>query len=407
MKSKITVLYVSHTGAWAGGAEVVLEQVIHAARNAGYSPQLICPPGILGTRLQPLCDGVATIRMPSLYRTLHPIKLLCMAVAWLRVLVHMTRLIARVRPSMIHVNSGVSALTTVLPAALTGTPMLWHQHDIVPNRRINRIVLRVCARSSSVVVATSRAVAESLISLGISETRVQVLYPRVRSEFFESLPPRAECRKRLGLPGDKRVITVIGRLVPRKGQRIFLETLSMLVSDQLIHGLIVGDSSVDESAPGVSDAYRDELLTMANQPQLRGRVGFIAHRNDIATVLGATDVLIVPSTAEPFGIVILEAHAAGVPVVAFASAGPLELIEHGVSGLLCPPGDAHELAKATKRLLGDDQLRRKIIETARTRVHARYSERSLIAHLNILYSGILEIPPSVAPEETLLERTRT
>ncbi len=106
---------------------------------------------------------------------------------------------------------------------------------------------------------------------------------------------------------------------------------------------------------------------------LAGEVAFLGERDDIPEVLTALDILIVPSSAEPFGRSVAEAMTMRTPVIATSEGGPAELLEHGVTGLLAPPGDADAWAEAIDRLLGDPAAARRMADAARSVALARFA----------------------------------
>src|SRR5439155_16686868 len=105
---------------------------------------------------------------------------------------------------------------------------------------------------------------------------------------------------------------------------------------------------------------RGRLERLAAELGARERISFTGVRRDVPTVMAGLDVFVLASHAEPFGLVVLEAMALGVAVVATGAGGPAEVVEPGVSGLLVPPRDPPALAAAIERLAGDPELRRRL-----------------------------------------------
>jgi glycosyltransferase involved in cell wall biosynthesis len=114
-------------------------------------------------------------------------------------------------------------------------------------------------------------------------------------------------------------------------------------------------------------AYLQELHELASAARLAGRVRFLGERSDVPTIMSALDALLVPSHDEPFGRVVVEAMATGTPVVASASAGPAEIVEDGVSGLLAPADDLDAWAQAVERLVTDKRTYRQLVDRGRVR----------------------------------------
>jgi glycosyltransferase involved in cell wall biosynthesis len=190
-------------------------------------------------------------------------------------------------------------------------------------------------------------------------------------------------------------------LVPRKGQKIVLEAMPALLAGGLdVQCLLLGDAPDYTDSAGVASAYANELRVLARQPLLRDRVTLLPHRDDIRAVLAASDGVVVPSLAEPFGIVILEAFASGVPVVASSVAGPLELIEDGETGILVSPGQPHALADGIRRLSTDVELRDHVSTKAREQVKTYFSEDVFTARVRAIYSSVLRRETAVCDRRT-------
>lgn len=400
------MLYVSHTGRWGGGAEVVLLQLIMASRRAGYVAHLVCPAGELADRLAPLCATVTLVRMPQFERTRRPAAIARWTVEWLAAAPRIAHAARHAGAGVIHANSGVAALTAALPARIARRPLVWHQHDIVPYRRINHAVLGAYGRLASAIVACSQATADALIRVGAPRERVELLYNCVRPAFFSNRPPGPESRRALGLPASGTLFTVVGRLVPRKGQAVFLRALARLADDgHDVYGVLLGAVPHDASGAGTSTAYEDDLHRLADQPALRGRVFFLGHRDDVQTVLAASDVMVLPSFAEPFPLAVLEAFAAGTPVVASNGGGHPEAIEDGVTGLLAVPGDDADFARVMRSLVVDPGLCDALAARARERALAEFSEDTLAGRLEALYArlGCPVLPPRTNAESVRVE----
>jgi glycosyltransferase involved in cell wall biosynthesis len=154
-------------------------------------------------------------------------------------------------------------------------------------------------------------------------------------------------RATLATPRDAKVLLTLSRLHPKKGLDTFLEALALMPG---CYGWLAGDGPLQR-----------ELENLATKLGIMDRVRFLGWRTDRAGLLRAADVCVLPSRYEPFGTVILEAWAAGVPLVACKSAGPAAHIEEGRNGLLVPIDDAADLANAMRRAFSDETLRQRLI----------------------------------------------
>jgi glycosyltransferase involved in cell wall biosynthesis len=381
------VLFVSHTSQWGGGSEVVLEHSVAAASRAGFVPSLVCPAGTVADRMKAAGTEVFTIPMPAFRRSRDPRLLMALGCAWGVAVVRLLAVIVRLRPRLVHANSGIASLTVCVPCTVARCPLVWHQHDIIPNRLVNRLILRFCGALTARILACSAVVAESLSMLGIAPSKITTVHNAVTDSFFAPLPDREECRTALHLPTEGQLISVVGRLVPRKGQDLLIDALGRLdAAGFSAHLAIAGETPGYPEADPEDLAYRVHLRQIVARHGLTERVHFLGYQSDIHLVYGASDVVAMPSTGEPFGLAVTEAFASGVPVVATRSGGHGEIIDNGVTGLLVPPGDPDALASALHAVLVDSELRDRLIARARLEAYHRFSQPAFAETLVRVYS---------------------
>jgi glycosyltransferase involved in cell wall biosynthesis len=172
-------------------------------------------------------------------------------------------------------------------------------------------------------------------------------------------------RAALGVPREAFLVLTMGRLHPNKGFDVLIEAAALLPE------VVVAIAGEGEE--------RDTLAALAQRRGVAGRVRFLGWRDDQAGLLAACDLFVCPSRHEPLGNVVLEAWSAARPVVAAASVGPSELIEHGVTGLLVPVDDARALADAIAALR-DERLRaRELAEAGRAAFLRDHAEGPVVA----------------------------
>ncbi len=394
-----TVLFVSHTGMWGGGAEVVLGQMLRAAREAGYHTGLAAPRGEMLDRLGACCDSVYPVPIIPPRRTRDLGRLAFLLFATARSAWQIGRAVQDVRASIVHANSGAAALVALPAAVVLRRRLIWHQHDIIPRRLVNRLVLAPTGVLSARVVGCSWAVAESLRRVGIPQRRISVLHNAVRSSFFEQVYVPAEARSELKLPEDVPLAVMAGRLVPYKRHLDFLDALGHLRVEGLpAHAAIAGEAPrLDAGDLDSTGDYPNVVRQRARQPDVAGAVTFLGPVADLRLLLAAGDVMVVPSRDEPFALVALEAMAAGTPIIASDSGGHPEAIENGVSGLLFPTGDIRSLSNALRMALTDPRLRQKMADNARRRAQERFSEAGFRSNLAGIYSAVLGRLPLAHP----------
>jgi phosphatidyl-myo-inositol alpha-mannosyltransferase len=181
-----------------------------------------------------------------------------------------------------------------------------------------------------------------------------------------------------GLPAGPKILWV-NRLDPQKGFEIMLRAFERLASD-------VGDAHLLVAGDG-----RDRVLLRSLPSQLRSRIlrlGTLPHE-ELPRYHAAADVFVAPATGqESFGIVLVEAMAAGVPVVASDIAGYREVVRDGVDGLLVPPNDPIALSAAIRRILSEPELAASLKEAGRSRAEA-YSWQAIAPRLEDVYDRVL------------------
>jgi len=220
----------------------------------------------------------------------------------------------------------------------------WWDHGIRPAKGEPRYwidnVLPSLTRAD-LILTSSAASAER-------HRRSKAILPGIPLEPYAH-PDRARSRELLGVTDAQLVLGIVGRLQPWKGQQLLLEAMPQILERfpsavAVIVGGVVG---------GLSAGFDLELHARAEQLGITDSVRFLGQRDDVAELLPGFDRFIQASYGEPFGLVTIEAMAAGVPVIATAAGGTLEIITDGVDGLLTPVGDARALAATVLGSLAD------------------------------------------------------
>ena len=240
------------------------------------------------------------------------------------------------------------------------------------------------------------ALAVGTPSAGAARAQATLLRPR-RPTFHvhngiapRPAPSAAELeavRLRQGLPDDRPLVGIVGRLQRWKGQHRFLRALALL-RDQGVaaHGVVVGGT-----LEGVEEEYADELQALCDELALRDRVTFVGQVPDPAPYFALFDVTVSASDEESFGLVLLEAMAAGSPVVAVDHGGPAEILDDGRTGVLVARATPEHLAEGVAGLLADAGRREAMAAAARRELAERFTiermVRELEQHLAALARG--------------------
>jgi len=204
---------------------------------------------------------------------------------------------------------------------------------------------------------------------GMHPRRVsRVVYPGTDQPREPSAEHRLELRRMLGVPEEALLIGIVGRLQPWKGQDRFVQALDVIrgrCGD--VRGLIVGGD-----AYGLSPQYERDLDRLIADLGLAEAVIRTGQVPDPIPFMALLDVFVSASDEEPFGIVLLEAMALGVPVVAVASGGPLEILKQGRFGALATSPEPADLVRAIEPLIRDPALRASLAQQGRTRFESDF-----------------------------------
>lgn len=189
----------------------------------------------------------------------------------------------------------------------------------------------------------------------------------------------AEAKRQLGI-GSKYVIGFVGRLSPEKAIDNLLRAVSGLVKEGLdVSALIVGDGELDAA-----------LKQEARGLQISDRVIFTGNRSDTPQLYSAMDVFVLPSQQEAFPMVLIEAMACGVPVVATRVGDVADIVEPGVTGLLVDTRDAAALQTAIGKILSDEAVARRMSAAAQARAVERFSSAAMAQQYRAIYERVTD-----------------
>lgn len=219
-------------------------------------------------------------------------------------------------------------------------------------------------------IGVTKGIVAHMVERGVPEDRAYYVptFPDVRDE-----PPLD--RTRLATPAQAFVVLALSRLHPKKGLDTLMRAAQKLPDIVL---WLAGEGPL-----------RHDLEGLAATLGIAERVRFLGWRTDRGALLRAADVCALPSRYEPFGTVILEAWAAGTPLIACQSAGPAAHVTDGENGLLTPIDDVDALAQAIKRLQEEDALRERLILKGYATYRQSYTRQAVTARMLSVYDEIL------------------
>jgi len=289
--------------------------------------------------------------------------------------------VAQLRPDLIH--SWMFAANTYGAAAarFCGVKnLVIAQRCVDPwKSRLQLSIDRALARRARAVVVNSEGVRDFYVAHGTPAERVRLIPNAV-----ELPPPPCDTRghllAELQLPENSRLIGLVGRLWPQKRveDAIWAADLLKVIRDD-VHLLIIGDGPL-----------RERLITFRDQVRIADRVHFLGQRSDVPRLLPHFDLLLSTSGYEGQSNAILEAMAAGVPVVATDIPGTRELVVPGETGFLTAVGDRAGFARHAERILNDAELAARLGAAARRRVEQEFGLPRMIQRHVELYRELLE-----------------
>ena len=262
------------------------------------------------------------------------------------------------RIDIVHSRSRVPNIIAFFAARHTGAKFITTAHGYYSNHFISRVT----GWARFVIVASSVIARHMIEDFKVPHERVRLIPRGVDLDKFKFNMPSASSK-------SEYKIGVIGRVTPIKGHGFFLQTIARVIRlFPRVKVLIVGDAPKDK--PG----YMEKLKALTKQLQIERSVEFMGNQYDIPKIMSELDLLVLPSIGrEAFGRVIIEAGAAGVPVIATAIGGALEIVEPGHTGILVRPGDILEMVNSIIRVLKDRDLSKGLAVEARKKVEREYS----------------------------------
>jgi glycosyltransferase involved in cell wall biosynthesis len=287
------------------------------------------------------------------------------------------RLIRDERPDIVHVHSRRGAeVWGGIAARLAGVPC-------VMSRRVDnpepRWLVAMKYRLYGHVITISAGIRHVLIAEGMPPAKVTCVRSALDPGPYSIEYDKPAYRQGLGVPADTLVVGVIAQLIPRKGHRYLLAALpEVLLFHPGVQVLIFGRGPLEA-----------DLRQAINAQRLAGHVRLMGFIDNLPEVLGCLDLVVHPAEMEGLGVSLLQASAAGVPIIASRAGGMPEAVRDGVNGLLVPPGDAKALARAMLRLLGDADLRGRMGVAGRELVSTEFSVDAMCAGNLAVYHQLL------------------
>ncbi len=285
---------------------------------------------------------------------------------------------------LVHTMSA-AVIDSALAARLTGVPHIWYIQEKIGQGVVGdfflgvKVTWRIIDYLSDRVIALSKATAAPYPG---DQNKLSVVYPGVDLKRYRPVYGAQDVRQSLGLPPQDSLVGLVAQIVPGKKHEDFIQAAA------LVHPLfpsakfliIGGDITCD---------YGQFLQALSRQLDATDYIVWTGFLEDPLPLLQQLDIMVLPSKEEGFGVVVIEAMAAGKPVIGARSGAIPEIIVDGETGLLVPFGAPAELAKAISALLQDPALARAMGEAGRRRVEKYFSLDQYVEGVERIYREVL------------------
>lgn len=346
-----------------GGAQQVL-YLIEGMVQGGWQPLLICPCG-------------AAISAPAKAAGARVVELPMGGDLDLPAIARIRRVLRQHRVDLVHCHSrrgadilgGLAAKSLGLPCVLSRRVDNPEPSWLVP------LKYRLFDR----VIAISEGIREVLIACGVEPDKTLTVRSAVDFERFQQQPDRASFLARFQLPDDARVLGMAAQLIRRKGHHVLLDALpAVLERHPACHVLIMGQGPLEP-----------DIRAAIQQKGLGDRVVMTGFLEDLPALLPNLEALVHPALAEGLGVILLQAAASGLPIVASRVGGMPEAIRDGETGWLIEPGDSAALTAAMLKLLEDPQAARAMGAAGRQYMAREFSIETMVAGNLGIYQELL------------------
>ncbi len=284
---------------------------------------------------------------------------------------------------ILHTHEFKSDILGFWAARQSGRPWIATDHHLaVEDDRLLRLfgyADRWVLKYAQAVLAPSRNQAERLAKY-VPRERIHVIYHGIDAQAFalSAGNERLALRRRYGVAEHEHVIAIFGRLEPVKGHRDFLRAAQrMLEKRDDLRFWVVGEGSLEPT-----------LRRQAQELGIAQAVRFLGYQDDVAPLMAASDLVVMPSRHESFGIVLIEAMSLAKPIIASAAGGIPEVVLDGASGYLVPPGDPDQLSRRVLEMLSNPGHAQQIGLAGRERVHREFTVEQMVERMAALYRQV-------------------
>ncbi len=389
---RLHLLFLNHTAALGGGEYALLNLARRLDQNLYQITIILFSDGPLADELRKAGLKVRIVTLSPAINKLNRYELgkfsleLRKIVELARFVRFLTRTIREIQPDIVHTNSLKSDILGGAAARLAGHKLVWHIRDRIEAgylpKKAAGAFSKLAKRAPHFVIANSHS---TLATLNLPKSKPSaVVYsglPDPQLAPWSPAPVPAVAEQPAGTGGK---VVMVGRISPWKGQEVFIRAASLVHQARPEARFeIIGSALFDE------DAYAAHIRGLVDSLGLREVVSFLGFRNDVPELIDAADLLVHASTTpEPFGQVVVQAMAAGKPVVATRGGGVVEIVAEYETGLLVPMGDADAMAGAILMILANPGQAAAMGTAGRRRFLEHFTIQTTIDSIQTLYESI-------------------
>lgn len=369
-----------------GGSEQHLARIAPALSSRGWKVSVFSLGGDGPLRLALEREGVAVLRSP-VRRGQGGANLLTRVLGFSGAAAALLWAMLRRRPAVVH---------CFLPAAyMTGAPAAWiaripirimsrrSLNDYQRNRLGSRSLERLLHRSMTALLGNSRAVVRQLSEEGVPPRRLGLIYNGIDAcEFEASADSRAATRDALSLAPTTLALVIVANLIQYKGHADLIDALALARPDMLEDWRLI--------VVGRDDGIQDAIERQAEAAGLAGNIVFLGARRDVPALLAAADIGLLVSHQEGFSNAVIEAMAAGLPMIVTDVGGNAEAVQDKETGLVVPARDPARLAQAIVALANDPNRRSILGAAGRRRALEFFDFAECVDKYDRLYRALLD-----------------
>ena len=367
MTTKENILFVHHEKSSGGAARSLYDLILQFLKKGRFNCFLIAPEGYLTNTLSANCN-VEPLSLIRFKRTINPLCLLKYAVFYLIVSARIMVFCKKHNISVVYANSLNAFLYCLMARAFGKICLVLHLRDRIPSC-FPKWLIRVSCRK---VICIS-AYIENQVNNVLPSSKHCVIYNGID-------PNRFTVKK----TNYSKVVGYAGQIIPWKRVDLLIASMKLITQTVPDVQLLIAGADLYNDHPDYLNKLKNEIVRLG----LNGNVRLCGWLEDISVFLSQIDILVLPSEGEPFGRILIEAMATGVPVVGVNSGAIPEIIDNEKTGLLCE-SSAKSISESVLRLFYNNELRADLIDNGRTKVKNRFNIINTAESIHKIVEGIL------------------